>query len=66
MTSIFNIKKKLGSVKLETSIMNFFLKASSKVPVNLERMRLYYKQHMIDNLREVLRKENNIVDLAKL
>ena len=66
MTSLFNAKQRLGSVRLETSIMSFFIKASSKLPVNLERMRLYYKKHLVDDLREVIAKESSIVDLAKL
>lgn len=66
MTSLFNLKKKLGSVRLETSIMSFFIKASSKIPVSLERMRMYYKQNLIDNLKEILDKEKSVVDLAKL
>lgn len=66
MTSIFNLKKKIGPIKLETSIMSFFIKASSKVPVNLDRMRMYYKQNLVDDLRNVLERESNIVDIARL
>lgn len=46
--------------------MNFFTKASTKIPVNLDKMRKYYQDNLISNLEDVLAQENNIVDVAKL
>lgn len=46
--------------------MNFFTKATSKVNINLSKMRDYYKDKMIKNLPDILAQENSIVDIAKL
>jgi hypothetical protein len=46
--------------------MNFFTKATSKVNINLTKMRNYYKEKMIKNLPDILAQENNLVDIAKL